>query len=143
MVDDSPATHDVLAREASIGLVLPVPTLREHRQQDASLVLATERHFVFRARLLSERLAADPALAVDVRAAAMLKMLGHLYGKPNGRSLELNVRMSQSDLADWLGLRRQRTNFALKVLEGEGLIKLQYSTLTILDPQGLAARAGD
>ena len=48
---------------------------------------------------------------------------------------------SQADLADWLGASRQRINFVIQQLERDGLIGLRYSTITIVDPAGLALRA--
>ena len=141
VVDDLAASHDLIARENCAVLRISIETLRNLREREISVVLACERQCVFRGRLLSLRLAADPALAVEVRAAAMLKMIAALYGRPRGQGVELMVRLSQSDLADWLGLSRQRMNFALKQLEAEGIISIQYSGVEILDLPGLTHRA--
>ncbi|MBP8308126.1 MAG: winged helix-turn-helix domain-containing protein [Burkholderiaceae bacterium] len=53
----------------------------------------------------------------------------------------LEMKISQADLGDWLGVSRQRANFAVQKLRADGLITLGYSNITIIDPQGLAERA--
>jgi CRP-like cAMP-binding protein len=141
VVDDAPEGHDVVARVPSVAMALPIDALRELREREPSLVRACERHFVFRARLLFQRVAADPGVPLDTRTAEMLCMLSTLYGRPAGTGVELAVKLSQFDLADWLGMSRQRVNFALKQLEAEGLIRLRYSAVTIVAPEALQARA--
>jgi hypothetical protein len=96
---------------------------------------------VFRARLLFQRLTADPGVPLDVRTAEMLGSLASLYGRPAGSGVELAVKLSQFDLADWLGMSRQRVNFAFKSLEDAGLIQLRYSAISIIDLAALEARA--
>lgn len=86
-------------------------------------------------------MAADPGTPLDVRAARMLCMLAELYGQHDGMRGQFDLRLSHTDLADWLGLSRQRVNFALKQLQDAGLIDQHYAALTVLDLDGLSARA--
>jgi CRP/FNR family cyclic AMP-dependent transcriptional regulator len=141
VVDDAPEGHDVAARAASAAMGFSIDALRELRGREPSLIRACERQFVFRSRLLLQRVAADPAVPLDVRTAEMLCMLATLYGRPAGAGVDLAVKLSQFDLADWLGMSRQRVNFALKQLESEGLIRLRYSAVTIVEPEALRVRA--
>lgn len=141
VVDNGGAEYDVSAREASVALVMPLTQLRELRARYPSVTRACEQQFVFRARLFQKRSAVDPGVSLDARAAGMLNLLATVYGNPCPEGIEFSVRLTQSDMADWLGLSRQRMNFVLKQLEAEGLIRLQYSSLVIVDPVRLAARA--
>lgn len=53
----------------------------------------------------------------------------------------LDIKVSQTDLADWLGVSRQRINFVIHELERAGLISISYSKITITDPAGLEVRS--
>ncbi len=141
VVDDGGAEYDVSAREPCVALLLPLASLRALRDRHPCLARACEAQFVHRARVMQRRLTVDPGISLDTRTAGMLKLLGGIYGTPTAHGVEFNVKLTQSDLADWMGLSRQRMNFALKQLEAEGLIRLQYLSITIVDPSRLAARA--
>jgi CRP/FNR family cyclic AMP-dependent transcriptional regulator len=140
-IDGLSHPHNIAAREPTVLLLIANHALQRLRTQHPSVVLACERHLARRLNFLFERLYADPGLTLESRVASMLVMVGRLYGREVGPHIELNFKLSQTDLADWLGLSRQRMNFALKQLESERLIRLHYSILTITDPVGLAARA--
>lgn len=141
VVDGRPEAHDLCARDEVVLMAFETQAFQALRLRRPALVLACERQMTYRFRIAVERLAADPATPLDERVAATLQMLAELYGRPEGGRVVFNVKLSQSDLADWLGLSRQRVNFALKQLEADGLIDLHYATLTITDPAGLAAKA--
>jgi CRP-like cAMP-binding protein len=141
-LDATPHTHDISAREDGECLMIPPPLLHALRDRDCSVVRACERQVVDRMHLLIERMAVDSSVPLEARVASMLNMLGNQHGvaQANGHVV-IDVKLSQADLADWLGLSRQRVNFALKQLADEGLISRQYAALTLLDPAGLRARA--
>lgn len=141
VVDDCGSEYDVSAREASVAFLIPIPRLRELRDQFPSLIKACEQQYVFRARLFQKRLTLDPGAALDTRVASLLQLLSSLYGSPYTQGIEFSIKLTQTDMAEWLGLSRQRMNFVLKKFETEGLIQLDYSSLRITDPLGLAARA--
>lgn len=141
LADGLPEPHDLVAREHSVVMAFDLQAFRALRLQHPSLILACERQIIYRYRLLFERMAADPGTPLDIRVAHMLSMLAGLYGQRDGARVQFDVRLSQTDLADWLGLSRQRVNFALKHLEEDGLVDLHYATLTITDLPGLIARA--
>ena len=141
VVDGRPVTHGLSAREPSVLMMFPLEFLHALRLREPSLVLACERQIVSRARLVTERLSVDPGVHLEARVASMLCMLAGLHGQREEQGITFAVKFSQMDLADWLGLSRQRVNFALKQLESDRLVRLEYSKLTILDPEGLHQRA--
>ncbi|MFC3108417.1 Crp/Fnr family transcriptional regulator [Undibacterium arcticum] len=73
-------------------------------------------------------------LDVDARVASCLAGLfnAHLY-PGNG----MHLKISQEEVGYLSGTSRQRANQALQVLEKEGLLKLDYGGITILDLDGL------
>lgn len=140
-IDDRVHSHDLSARDDCEVLAIPATLLRQLRQRDISFVLACERQLIERTTMLFERLMVDSSVPLEARVASMLLMLGNLHGLEEGGQIVIDAKLSQSDLADWLGLSRQRVNFALKQLADEGLIMRQYAALTLLDPERLRQRA--
>lgn len=130
--------NDLWARGASAILLVPGVELRRIREHDSLLVRAMERHLAFRCRLLFDRLITDPGLSVEARLCSLLQTLCTLYGLPRDGAIELDMKLSQSDLADWLGVSRQRVNFVVKKLEADGVIQLRYFAVTISNPAKLA-----
>ena len=77
--------------------------------------------------------------ATSIAASVNLRPLA--YGLPRPEGVLLSVRTSQFDLAVWFGVSRQRINFAVQQLKGEGLILSSYSTITVVDMARLTTRA--
>ena len=140
LIDGQGHVNDLRARHSTTVLLVPGDDVRRQRQLDPMLGPAFERQLVFRSRLLYERLSADPSMPLDARLARLLHLLISLYGRPREGAVLLDMKVSQADLADWLGASRQRVNFVIQQLERDGLISLRYSAVTIIDPGGLAAR---
>lgn len=76
----------------------------------------------------------DRLLDVDTRVARCLAALfnNHLY--PGTDTL---LQISQEEIGYLSGASRQRANQALQVLEKEGLLKVDYGGIQILDLEGL------
>lgn len=80
--------------------------------------------------------------AAEPRLAHFLCELSHRLqlGGPNTRTA-FEFPLTQSDLADTLGLSTVHVNRTLQALRGRGLIELTRNRLTILDREGLYAVA--
>ncbi len=141
LIDGQGHVNDLRARHSTTLLLVHGDDVRRLRLQDPALSFAFERQLVFRSRLLYERLAADPSMPLESRLARLLHLLIGLYGRAEAGVVKLDMKVSQTDLADWLGVSRQRVNFVIQALERDGLIKLSYSRITISDPAGLEARS--
>jgi CRP-like cAMP-binding protein len=141
LADRGDQVHDLIARQDATVLAISTVDFLALRGREPSLVLACERHLAHRTRLLFERLAADANVPLKSRVARSLLTLGELYGRPRTGTGALAINVSQTDLADWLGMSRQRVNFVLRRLAEERLIEPGYHAIVIVDPQGLAACA--
>lgn len=141
LFDGLPHPNDLWARAPSSLLIVPGNEVRSLQLLDPSLVRAFERQIAFRWRLLFERLKTDSSTPLDARIASLLQTMNAQYGLPRGRGAELDMKLSQTDMADMLGVSRQRINFGLKLLEADGLIRLRYSGVTLLNLEQLANRA--
>jgi CRP-like cAMP-binding protein len=76
----------------------------------------------------------DRLLEPDARVARSLAALFNPFLYPGS---ELQIQISQEELGYLAGASRQRVNQALRVLEKAGLVKVDYSLITILDLNGL------
>jgi CRP-like cAMP-binding protein len=142
LVDGQPHSNDLTARvNETIVLVTPGSLIRELRPLDMQLGRAFELQLAFRSRLLYERLSADHSMPLEARLARLLLTLTQLHGHVRPDGILLDVKISQADLADWLGVSRQRVNLAIQQLKSEALINLSYSSILITDTTGLTARA--
>jgi CRP-like cAMP-binding protein len=76
----------------------------------------------------------DRLLDVDARVARCLASLfnSHLYP-----GTDMLLQISQEEVGYLSGASRQRANQALQVLEKEGLLKVDYGGIQILDVEGL------
>ena len=132
---------EMVAKSASVVLRVPVHEVNRLQLRESRLAIALQRCLAARLNLVFERSAASTALPLEARVAAILHILVQLYGLPREHGMLLDIKLSQEDLADLVGVSRQRLNFALKRLEADGLIQLGYASLMISDPARLAALA--
>jgi len=73
----------------------------------------------------------------DARVALSLGALFHPTLYPGVGAV---LRITQRELGYLVGLSRQRVNEALRALEGQGLIRVEYGGVEVLDLDGLRAR---
>lgn len=76
----------------------------------------------------------DRLLDPDARVARALASLFNTYLYPGAES---RIQISQEELGFIAGASRQRVNQALRLLEAEGLVQVDYGMITVLDVDGL------
>lgn len=137
--DHLPHSSDVLARNATTRvLMVQGGDWRALCALHPSLASALEVQMASRYRLLHERLIVDSSMSLEVRLARLLPLLLTVSGQPTGAGDKPSLRITQADLGELLGVGRPRANFAVQQLKRLGLIELQYSGITVVDPTGLA-----
>jgi CRP/FNR family transcriptional regulator, cyclic AMP receptor protein len=130
LLKDEPRRYDIVALRASQIAYMPRSTFM--RLLDSNM--AFNRFLLIQ---LNERLGQfigmvehDRLLGPDARLARSLAGLFNPYLYPGvGPSLPI----SQEELGQLAGLSRQRVNQALKHLEQEGLLRVEYGGITVLD----------
>lgn len=133
LIDDLGHVNDLISRSSDTTvLLIPAAVINEFRSKDKNLGRAFELQLAFRSRLLYERLSADPSMPVELRLARLILTLAGLYGTEVETGVRIDINISQVDLADWLGVSRQRVNLAVKKLKSDKLIVLRYSTITVV-----------
>lgn len=130
LLKDEPRRYDIVAlRETSIALMPRATFLR-----------LLETNFAFNRFIivqLNERLAQfigmiehDRLLGPEARLA---RSLAGLYNPVLYPGVGPQLPISQEELGQLVGLSRQRVNQALKCLEAEGMLRVDYGGITVLD----------
>lgn len=134
MLKDDTRRYDVVALRESRVAFMTRATF--NRLLDTSIAFNR-----FLLNQLNERLAYfiamveyDRMLDPDARVARCLAALFNPYLYP-GAGPQLQI--SQEEIGLLSGVSRQRANQALQVLEKQGLLRVEYGGITVLDPAGL------
>ncbi|WP_419712542.1 Crp/Fnr family transcriptional regulator [Pseudomonas sp. NFX224] len=139
LFDGLPRTHDAVG--AGLCTLLHIP-------QNALLTLLDEQPIHWRqlALLMSQKLRMTfinleqlSLMPASTRLAHRLLMIAEGYGELDEPRRVLPL--PQEQLASMLSLSRQTTNQILKDLQGQGILKLGYAEIEILDAERLRALA--
>lgn len=122
-----PTVLIVIQREPFLRLVAKEPQLAIHLLQ-----LFSER-----VRWTSELVEESAFLPAPARLAKRLISLASRHGRPLGSGTEL--RISQSELAHFLGISRQIVNQHLQEWKGEGWVELARGRIVVCDSDALEA----
>ncbi|WP_097306218.1 Crp/Fnr family transcriptional regulator [Pseudomonas chlororaphis] len=140
LFDGQPRTHDAYAVGQCSLLNVPqaalLELLDEHPQywRQLALLMSHKLRLTF---INLEQLSLMPAPA---RVANRLLMIARGYGETDTPRRILHL--PQEQLALLLSLSRQTTNQILKDLQGQGILKLGYGEIEILDEARLRTLAG-
>ena len=131
----------VAALEPVTAIVVPVSAfldfLRTHgRAATALLHLVTSR-----LRDSDRKRVEYGAFDIAARVAARLVELAERFGEPAEQGVRIDVALSQDELAGWVGASREAVAKALRVLRDRGYVTTGRRTMTVLDIDGLRARA--
>lgn len=125
------ATHG-RATIASVRTELLVSLLRRHRCLHAALSQLSlhrlEQHF----EILHEL----STLALPARLARCIGRLSRSFGQPVEEGVRIALPLKQGALADLVRASRQRLNQQLKILEAQGIVRVQRE-LVVTNPRAL------
>lgn len=141
-LDGKGAVHDLHCHTESVLLHIPHKAFVHALQSDPTLTYSCLSLLCERSRVLYDRQAAESLLPLRARVARLLLMLADQHGRGNQSGIQIDLKLTQEEFADMLGVTRQSLNRELKNLEKLGLIRIAYSCITLHDvPQlhGLAA----
>ncbi|SEN45207.1 cAMP-binding domain of CRP or a regulatory subunit of cAMP-dependent protein kinases [Pseudomonas sp. ok272] len=140
LFDGQPRTHDADAVGSSVLLQIPQATLLAFLDQQP-------QHWRHLALLMSHKLRLTlinleqlTLLPAPARVAHRLLMIAQGYGETTATRRVL--QLPQEQLALLLSLSRQTTNQILKDLEHQGMLRLGYGEIELLDTPRLQALAG-
>lgn len=130
LFDGQPRTHDAFAEEACTLLHVPqVRVLALLEQQpgywrDFALLMSQKLRLAF---IALEEMSLLPAAP---RLARRLLLIVDNYGESEPRRV---IHLAQEQLALMLAISRQTTNQILKELQAQGILRLTYGEIEILD----------
>jgi CRP-like cAMP-binding protein len=137
LLKSEPRRYDAIAiRDTRVALM---PRSTFHRLLDASIPFNR-----FLLEQLNERLAQFIAMLEYERLlepeARVARCLAWLFNPLLYPGVGPQVQVSQEEIGYLSGISRQRVNQALRTLESEGLVRVEYGGLTILDLEKLRTR---
>ncbi|HBX55828.1 Crp/Fnr family transcriptional regulator [Pseudomonas sp. UBA2684] len=138
LFDGQPRTHDAFADCASTLLLVPQASLLvllERQPQywrDFALLMSQKLRLAF---IALEEMSLLPAAP---RLARRLLLIAENYGEGEPRRV---IHLAQEQLALMLAISRQTTNQILKELAAQGILRLTYGEIEILDLAHLRAAA--
>ncbi|WP_137886028.1 Crp/Fnr family transcriptional regulator [Pseudomonas sp. 2FE] len=138
LFDAQPRTHDAFAEGPATLLQVPQTALlslleREPQHwRDFALLMSQKLRLAF---IALEQISLLPAAP---RLARRLLMIAENYGEGGPRRV---IQLAQEQLALMLAISRQTTNQILKELQAQGILRLTYGEIEILDLQRLRQAA--
>lgn len=130
LFDRQPRTHDAFAEGASTLLLVPqaeLLALLERQPQywrDFALLMSHKLRLAF---IALEQMSLLPAAP---RLARRLLLIAENYGEGEPRRV---IHLAQEQLALMLAISRQTSNQILRELESQGIVRLSYGEIEILD----------
>jgi len=137
LFDDKPRSASAEAATPSTLLTLQRDDFRQAMVQHPAMSLAVMAALVNRLRRTDEMLEDAVFLDLPSRLAKKLLELAESHGVPTDTGFDIDLRLSQQDLADMVGATRARVNEVLVWYRDRGIIGMHRSHFTILKPDGL------
>ncbi|RSN77386.1 Crp/Fnr family transcriptional regulator [Acinetobacter haemolyticus] len=132
LIDNQPRSHDAIALKKSVVLQIPGEPLKE-------FLLKNPYYWYYFALLTSQKLRyvfleqiAIQTQTISQRLAQRLLFILEGYG--NRSSIQdLNIQISQDQLANMLTVSRQTVNQELNQFEKQGVIQLSFKKIQVID----------
>lgn len=134
--DGLPRTHDAVANGDAIVLHVPAPALQAILDGEPTFWRELGRLVAGKLRLAFTAIEDLAMLPIPMRLARRLVWMAEGYGERR-RGRRRAVEVSQDELALMLATSRQTANQLLKELEAQGLVRLSYGEIEIVDLDGL------
>lgn len=142
LLDGGPRSASVIAAEASVVLSLGRTELLDMLRRYPAPVDELLRSLGGLVRRLTEQASDLVFLDLNGRTAKLLLQLAEREGSAVEGGTVLALPLSQSDLAEMIGVSRQSLNQTLHRFAERGWLRIDGRTIAILDPEALARRAG-
>ncbi len=143
LLDGMPRSADVVALEASELLALKQTDFLGFLKGNEAAIQAILSYLSLRLRKTDDLLEDAYFLNISTRLARRLVELSGKYGRQDeeGKPSQIDLRLTQKDLASIVGATRESINKELRILREKGLVDTDGNTLRILNPERLRKRA--
>jgi len=140
MLDGLPRTATARAAEDCLLLVIDRASFVTLIDQEPRLARHLIELLCERLRVSTTRLAELAFVDLRARLARQLEALAISHGRHEPAGVRIALKMSQSELAQMLGVSREAVNKQLKAWSADGLLRLDRGYITITDMRRLTAR---
>ncbi len=139
LLDSLPRSAGAVALEKTVTLTLHRDRFFQHLEASPSLARGVIEVLTARLRFTTEHAESLAFLDVYGRVAMRLLDLAGRYGTEKD-GVELDLRLTQTELATWVAATRESVNKVLSTFRDQGLIAVEGQKITILDLEGLERR---
>ena len=112
---------------------------KRHPEVTESLLLLASHRF----RLIQQMSEETSSFPLRTKILRRLYVLAKAHGKPVGDALEVNFKISQSNMGKWVGYSRQSVNAEIQKMEEDGLIRNTPTSLIITNLKAIITELGD
>ena len=140
-LDGAPHNATATALEPVEASVIPAARFREVVEGDPGVAASLLRAVAQRLRDASRKQLEFGALGADGRLAARLVELADRFGERRADAIDVDLPISQDELAAWSGASREAVVKALRGFRDAGWIETGRKRVTILDLDALVAQA--
>lgn len=137
VIDPAPRTATVSALEHVTALVVPANAFLAFIEERPHVMLAMLRALARRLRESDRYLVEGRTDDVSTRLCRQLLELAARYGTPSAEGIELDVPLTQEQLASWIGTSREAVGMALRDLRTRGAVTTGRKRITIRDVTAL------
>lgn len=138
-LDGQPRSASAVTLEPTVTLALRREDFFQRLEDQPRLAMRLLEVMAARLRYATAYAEGLAFLDVNGRVAMRLLELGDRFGvqSPRGAGLELDLGLTQAELASWVASSRETVNKVLSTFRDQGLIELVGQRITILDRLGL------
>lgn len=140
-IDGAPRIASVTALEPVTALVFPSATFRGHLETAPRVAVALLQIIIGRFRDTTVKRSQSAVADTMARVAARILELCDRYGRPAGEEIEVDMPLSQEELAAWTGSSRAGVAQSLQAMRELGWIRTERRRIVVTDPGALRARA--
>lgn len=141
LLDGLPRTANASAIDDTVLIAIDRPHFMDLLEREPRIARHIVELLCERLRASTDRFSEDAFLSLKARLAKRLEALMIGYGEKCPEGMRIGLKLSQTDLANMLGVTREAVNKQLGIWTQRGLIQHTRGSLTIRDPQGLKREA--
>jgi CRP/FNR family transcriptional regulator, cyclic AMP receptor protein len=140
-LDEEPLSATVTAMGPVTGLVLSADAFRDFLRRVPDIALLLLRTVSRKLRDADRKRVEFAEFDTVGRVARRLVELAERFGEASGSGVQIDLGLSQEELAGWAASSREAVSKALQTLKARGWIETQRRSVTILDLQALRKRS--
>ena len=140
-LDGRPHSATVSAMDHVEALVIPASAFVEFLRTHSEAAMAVLELVTERLRDADRKRTEFGSIDTTGRVAARIVELAEHHGMAEGEGVRIELRLSQEELATWVGASREAVSRALRTFRSRGWITTRRRALTVLNLDALRVRA--